>query len=318
MNRQRNRLPAVYLYGRSAVLGPPRQSICYVTKAFYIMRLIRFGPIEQEKPGVFIDGRRKDLSSFFTDWDRAFFRADGLQQVQALLERETDLPDVPESTRWGACVARPGKVICIGLNYSDHAKESGMPIPTEPIVFQKGANTVVGPYDPILIPRNSEKTDWEVELGVVIGKDARYLASPEESKNFIAGYCVSNDVSERAFQLERGGQWTKGKSCDNFNPLGPYLVTTDEVADVHKLSMTLSVNGRQMQNGNTSTMVFDTFYLIHYLSQFMTLEAGDLISTGTPPGVGLGMKPQQYLKTGDEVELSIEGLGSQKQICIDA
>ncbi|MBD0377459.1 MAG: fumarylacetoacetate hydrolase family protein, partial [Flavisolibacter sp.] len=191
----------------------------------------------------------------------------------------------------GSCIARPGKVLCIDLNYSDHAKENGMAIPTEPILFQKGANTVVGPHDNILIPRSSEKIDWEVELGIVIGKDARYLSSIEEAEECITGYCVSHDVSERAFQLQRGGQWTKGKSCDNFNPLGPYLVTKDEINDVHKLSMTLSVNGKQMQKGSTETMIFNCYFLVHYLSQFMTLEAGDLINTGTPPGVGLGMNP---------------------------
>jgi 2-keto-4-pentenoate hydratase/2-oxohepta-3-ene-1,7-dioic acid hydratase in catechol pathway len=193
-----------------------------------------------------------------------------------------------------------------------------MPIPAEPIVFQKGSNTVVGPYDPVLIPRKSKKTDWEVELGVVIGKDARYLDSVEEAESYIAGYCISHDVSEREFQLERGGQWTKGKSCDNFNPLGPWLVTRDEVNDVHQLSMKLSVNGRQMQNGSTSTMIFNSFFIVHYLSQFMTLEAGDLISTGTPPGVGMGLKPATYLKEGDVVELSIEGLGHQRQVCKNA
>lgn len=207
------------------------------------------------------------------------------------------------SAPWKGYLYRP--------NYSDHAAESGMPVPTEPIIFQKGANTVVGPYDNILIPRNSEKTDWEVELGIVIGKDTCYRNLIEEAKDYIAGYCVSHDVSERAFQLERGGQWTKGKSCDNFNPLGPFLATADEISDVHNLAMSLHVNGKQMQKGNSSTMVFNCYFLVHYLSQFMTLEAGDLISTGTPPGVGLGMKPPQYLKAGDVVELSIEGLGSQ-------
>ena len=234
------------------------------------------------------------------------------------LENMDALPEVPESARWGACVARPGKVICIGLNYSDHATESGMELPSEPIVFQKGANTVVGPYDPILIPRKSEKTDWEVELGIVIGQDARYLDSVEDAKNYIAGYCISHDVSERAFQLERGGQWTKGKSCDNFNPIGPFLSTPDEIEDVHQLTMSLWVNGVQMQKGNTRTMVFDCYFIVHYLSQFMTLEAGDLITTGTPPGVGLGMKPPQYLKAGDVVELAIEGLGRQRQVCVNA
>lgn len=282
------------------------------------MKLLRFGSLGKEKPGVLLDGKRKDLSSHFEDWNRAFFNDQGLEKLSTIVKDAAALPDVPEDARWGACVTRPGKVICIGLNYSDHAKESGMDLPKEPIVFQKGANTVVGPYDPILIPRGSKKTDWEVELGIIIGKDARYLASVAEAADYIAGYCVSNDVSEREFQLEKGGQWTKGKSCDNFNPLGPYLVTKDEVPDVHNLSMTLSVNGEQKQNGSTQTMIFDCFYLVHYLSQFMTLEAGDLISTGTPPGVGLGMKPPQYLQEGDVVELSIEGLGSQKQVCKNA
>ena len=193
-----------------------------------------------------------------------------------------------------------------------------MALPTEPIVFQKGSNTVVGPYDTVLIPRKSTKTDWEVELGLIIGQDARYLDSMEDSKKYIAGYTISHDVSEREFQLERGGQWTKGKSCDTFNPLGPFLLTADEITDVHNLAMTLHVNGKEMQKGNTGTMVFDCYYLVHYLSQFMTLEAGDVITTGTPPGVGLGMKPPQYLKAGDVVELTIEGLGHQKQVCANA
>ena len=191
------------------------------------MKLIRFGNQESEKPGVFFNGKRKDLSRHFTDWNRTFFREGGIKKLEAVLSNGTNLPDVADDTRWGSCIARPGKVICIGLNYSDHAAESGMAVPEEPIIFQKGANTVVGPYDNILIPRNSEKTDWEVELGIVIGKDASYLNSIEEAKDYIAGYCVSHDVSERAFQLERGGQWTKGKSCDNFNPLGPFLATAD-------------------------------------------------------------------------------------------
>jgi 2,4-didehydro-3-deoxy-L-rhamnonate hydrolase len=283
------------------------------------MKLIRFGNLGNEKPGIMTsDGRRKNLSSHFRDWNREFFVSSGIEKLKQLSPIIEDLPDVPTDIRWGSCIPRPGKVLCIGLNYSDHAAESEMPVPEEPIVFQKGANTVVGPYDPIYIPRKSEKTDWEVELGIVIGKDARYLANPEEAAGYIAGYCISHDVSERAFQLERGGQWTKGKSCDNFNPLGPYLVTCDEIADVHNLSMSLFVNGVQMQKGNTRTMIFDCFYLVHYLSQFMTLEAGDLISTGTPPGVGFGMKPPKYLKKGDMVELSIENLGLQHQICVPA
>lgn len=283
------------------------------------MKLIRFGDAGNEKPGIIAnDGKRKDMSAFCKEWDRTFFQNDGMDHLRKMLVDISQFPTVPEEVRWASCIARPGKVICIGLNYSDHAAESGMPIPTEPIVFQKGANTVVGPYDDILIPRKSTKTDWEVELGIVIGKDACYLNSVEDAKDYIAGYCISHDVSEREFQLERGGQWTKGKSCDNFNPLGPFLATADEVNDVHNLSMSLHVNGREMQKGNTCNMIFNCYYLVHYLSQFMTLEAGDLISTGTPPGVGLGMKPAQYLKEDDVVELTIEKLGSQKQVCINA
>ena len=279
------------------------------------MKLIRFGEVGREKPGILdAQGRRKDLSDTFGDWDRAFFQVDGLAALRAYLATAPNLPDVPAEARWGACVARPGKLLGIGLNYSDHAAESNMPIPTEPILFLKATNTVVGPYDDVLIPRGSEKTDWEVELGVVVGRDARYLASADEAKDYIAGYCVSHDVSERAFQLERGGQWTKGKSCDTFNPLGPYLATPDEVADVHQLALALAVNGTPRQQGNTGKMIFDCYYLVHYLSQFMTLEAGDVLTTGTPPGVGLGMKPPQYLRPGDVVELSIEGLGSQRQV----
>lgn len=284
------------------------------------MKLIRFGQIGSEKPGVYLEsGQRKDCSGHFFDWDRSFFQNEGLSKLTGFISENGDcLPDIGENERWGACVSRPGKVICIGLNYKDHAEESGMEVPQEPIIFQKAANTVVGPHDPVLIPRLSKKTDWEVELGVIIGKDTRYLDNVEQAVNAIAGYCISNDVSERAFQIERCGQWTKGKSCDNFNPLGPFLVTPDEVPDINNLAMTLDVNGQRMQTGNTKTMVFDVFFLVHYLSQFMTLEAGDLISTGTPPGVGMGMTPQKYLKSGDTISLSIECLGQQQQICEDA
>lgn len=282
------------------------------------MKLIRFGLSGAEKPGLIDNqGKRRDLSGAFKDWDRQFFNDGGLLKLQQLKGLE-HYPVVADEVRWGAPVARPGKVICIGLNYSDHAAESGMAIPTEPIVFQKAANTVVGPFDPVLIPRKSIKTDWEVELGVIISKDARYLDHVEDAKDYVGGYCVSHDVSEREFQLERGGQWTKGKSCDNFNPLGPYLVTPDEISDVHNLGMKLWVNGKLYQNGSTSKMIFGVYFLIHYLSQFMTLEAGDLISTGTPPGVGLGQKPPVYLKAGDVVELTMDQLGHQKQVCVNA
>ncbi len=283
------------------------------------MKLVRFGAAGEERPGLLTSkGRRIDLSQHFDDWDAGFFRRGGLEELAALLAKisHDSFPLVDESARHGAPVARPGKVICVGLNYSDHAAESGMAIPKEPILFMKAANTVVGPFDNLVIPRGSMKTDWEVELGIIIGKDARYLSSPAESSDFIAGYCLSHDVSEREFQLERGGQWTKGKSCDTFNPLGPFMVTRDELQNVKSLGMSLNVNGMRRQTGNTSTMIFDVFTLVHYISQFMTLEAGDLISTGTPPGVGLGMKPPQYLKAGDVVELSIEQLGTQRQVCV--
>jgi len=285
------------------------------------MRLIRFGAEGQEKPGIMgSDNRRLDLSAQFRDWDREFFESGGIARIGLLLQSQSErsFPEVPSSERWGAPIARPGKVICIGLNYSDHAKESGMPIPAEPVVFMKAANTVVGPFDPILIPRQSKKTDWEVELGVVIGKTSRYLANAQDAMEVVGGYCVSHDVSEREFQLERGGQWTKGKSCDNFNPLGPWLMTRDEIPNPQSLRMGLRVNGEVRQTGETSTMVFGVAEIVRYLSQFMTLEAGDLISTGTPPGVGLGMKPPTYLKAGDIVELEIEHLGSQKQTCVQA
>jgi 2-keto-4-pentenoate hydratase/2-oxohepta-3-ene-1,7-dioic acid hydratase in catechol pathway len=279
------------------------------------MRLIRFGAAGREKPGIALaSGVRKDCSAHFADWDRAFFAGGGLQRLRALAQSGAErLPDVPVEARWGSCVSRPGKLVCIGLNYSDHAAEAGMPVPKEPIVFLKGTNTVVGPYDQVLIPRLSTKTDWEVELGVVIGAEARYLRAEADADACIAGYCISNDVSERSFQLERGGQWTKGKSCDTFNPLGPWLATSDEVANPQGLAMRLDVNGERMQNGSTATMVFGVRTLVHYLSQFMTLEPGDVITTGTPPGVGMGKKPARFLKPGDVMELEIDGLGRQKQ-----
>jgi 2,4-diketo-3-deoxy-L-fuconate hydrolase len=284
------------------------------------MRLIRFGAAGAEQPGIETPaGRRLDCSALVGDYDRAFFAGDGLARLAAIAGQPQALPAVPAGARLGAPIARPGKVICIGLNYRDHAAESGLPVPSEPIVFLKGANTVVGPFDEVMIPRLSQKTDWEVELAVVIGHQARYLASVADAAGSIAGYCVSNDVSERHFQLERGGQWTKGKSCDTFNPLGPWLVTSDEVPDPQALAMRLDVNGQRRQTGNTRTMVFGVFELVHYLSQFMTLEPGDLISTGTPPGVGLGIKPTPvYLKAGDVMELEIAGLGIQRQRCINA
>ncbi len=281
------------------------------------MKLIRFGAVGQEKPGVIVDGQRRDCSQHFVDWKADFFQQDGLQKLKQLLASKTDsLPVVADQIRWGSCVARPRKLIGIGLNYRDHAAEANMELPKEPLVFMKGTNTVVGPYDNIIIPRNSVKTDYEVELGIVIAKEARYLSSIEEAKKVIAGYTISHDVSERAFQLERGGQFTKGKSCDTFNPLGPYLLTPDEIANVNNLTLTTKVNGELRQNGNTHNMVFDPHFIVHHLSHFMTLEAGDVITTGTPKGVGLGMKPPQYLKAGDVVELAVELLGMQGQTCV--
>jgi 2-keto-4-pentenoate hydratase/2-oxohepta-3-ene-1,7-dioic acid hydratase in catechol pathway len=281
------------------------------------MRLIRFGAKGQEKPGLLLEGKRRDASAWFQDWDAAFFAAQGLQKLAHKLSSTgaAGLPEVPEGVRWAAPIARPGKIVCVGLNYSDHAKESGMDVPKEPVLFMKAANTMVGPNDDLLIPRGSTKTDWEVELGLVIGTEARYLESREQAELHIAGYCLSHDVSEREFQLERGGQWSKGKSCDTFNPLGPWLATREELPDALNLNMRLSVNGQIRQRGNTGTMVHVPAELVRYISQFMTLEPGDLISTGTPPGVGLGMKPPTYLKSGDVVELEIDGLGKQRQIC---
>jgi 2-keto-4-pentenoate hydratase/2-oxohepta-3-ene-1,7-dioic acid hydratase in catechol pathway len=254
-----------------------------------------------------------------SDYDRAFFAGDKLSVLRALDDAALRaLPDVSPEERLGPCIARPGKIVGIGLNYGEHARETGKPIPGEPIVFLKAPNTVVGPHDDILIPRGSTQTDWEVELGVVIGKDARYLGSPAESATHIAGYTISHDVSERCFQYERGGQWTKGKSCDTFNPLGPMLVTPEEIADVQNLTLTLDVNGVARQRGCTSDMLFSVSVLIHYLSHFMTLEAGDLLNTGTPHGVGAGRKPPVFLREGDVVELSVEGLGTQRQVCRSA
>jgi len=275
------------------------------------MKLLRFGPEGSEKPGILVDGKRKDCSAHFSDWDRDFFNSGGLDQLSKV--DPASLPDVPDSARWAPCVARPGMIMCIGLNYSDHAAESGMEVPKQPIIFMKATNTLTGPNDDIPLPKNSEKSDWEVELAIILKKDVSYLSDEKEALDAIAGFAVMNDLSERAFQLEHGGQWVKGKSCPKFSPLGPYLVTKDEVGDFNNLAMKLSVNGESKQNGNTGTMIFKPAFLVHYLSQYMMLEAGDVISTGTPPGVGLGFNPPQYLKKGDVVELSIEKLGSQKQ-----
>lgn len=245
--------------------------------------------------------------------DGAFLASGGVARVREALERG-DLPVIDvEGLRVGAPIARPGKIVCIGLNYSDHAAESGLEAPAEPVVFMKAPNTVIGPYDEVLVPRGSVKTDWEVELAVIIGQKARYLSSKEEALGVIAGYAVANDVSEREFQLERGGQWDKGKSCETFNPLGPWLVTADEVGDPQSLSLRLWVNGERRQDGDTKNMIFDVAEIVRYLSQFMVLEPGDVINTGTPAGVAMGMPGQPYLKAGDVMELEIEGLGRQRQ-----
>ena len=279
------------------------------------MRLIRFGKKGAEKPGVEIKGKRYDCSKHFEDWNHDFFQNGGLKKLKRLFKKEKGaLPKVAKKKRLGSPIARPSMIMCIGLNYSDHAKESGMDIPTEPILFMKATNTLAGPYDEVTIPRNSTKTDWEVELGIVLKKDVSYLKNEKEAEKAIAGYCVINDISEREFQLEKGGQWVKGKSCPGFTAVGPYMVTKEEIANVLNLKMKLSVNGETKQNGNSKTMIFKPAYIIWYLSQFMILEAGDLISTGTPPGVGLGFSPPQYLKDGDVVDLEIERLGQQRQL----
>jgi len=279
------------------------------------MKLLRIGDPGKEKPAVLLgDGKVVDVSAHVANYDGAFFEGGGVQKLKGLLNDKLPVVEMG-GRRVGAPIARPWKVIGIGLNYADHAKESGMPIPPEPVVFTKASNTVIGPYDTVLIPRQSRKTDWEVELGVVIGKTARYIADKEQALSYVAGYCISNDVSEREFQIERGGSWDKGKGCETFNPLGPWLVTADEIPDPQNLAMTLDVNGVRRQTGTTKTMIFDVKHLVWYLSQFLVLEAGDVITTGTPPGVGLGQKPTPvYLKEGDVMELTIEGLGKQRQV----
>ena len=278
------------------------------------MKLIRFGENGAEKPGVLLaDGRRVDVSAFCDDYNEAFFATNGLNRLAGWLSDHASTSlEVPAQVRLGSPVARPSKIICIGLNYKDHAAESNMALPVEPIIFFKSTTALVGPNDDVIIPKNSEKTDWEVELAVVIGKKASYV-SVEEAADYVAGYALHNDYSERAFQLERSGQWVKGKSCDTFAPIGPFLATPDEIADVNNLRLWLKVNGETKQNGNTSNLVFNVPFLISYVSQFMTLLPGDIISTGTPAGVGLGFKPPQYLKSGDVVEVGIDGLGTARQ-----
>ncbi len=280
------------------------------------MKLIRIGEPGKEKPGVIIGEKRFDLSSIIADYNETFFENNGLQKLKTALTGAAPFPEVDAAVRLGAPVARPSKIICIGLNYVDHCIETNSPIPAEPIIFFKSTTALCGPDDDVIIPKNSTKTDWEVELAFVIGKKATYVAEAA-AMDYVAGYCLHNDYSERAFQLERGGQWAKGKGCDTFAPLGPFLATPDEIADVNNLPMWLTVNGKKYQNSNTLNLVFKIPFLVHYLSQFMTLLPGDVISTGTPPGVGLGIKPEPvYIKAGDIIELGIEGLGTSRQAAV--
>lgn len=277
------------------------------------MKLIRFGELNKEKPGVMIDDVYYDASAFGEDFNETFFESDGLSRLQNFLEiNQGKLQQIPEGSRIGSPIARPSKIVCIGLNYADHAKETGAQLPPEPVVFMKSTTALVGPFDNIVIPKNSVKTDWEVELAFVIGKKASYV-DESEAMDYVAGYCLHNDVSEREFQLERNGTWDKGKGCDTFAPIGPFLATKDEIPDPDNLRLWLNVNGKKMQDGNTKTFIFKIPFLVSYLSQFMTLLPGDVISTGTPAGVGLGFNPPFYLKPGDVLELGIDGLGTSTQ-----
>jgi len=284
------------------------------------MKLIRFGKSGQELPGLLLeDGRRIDASAFGSDYDEGFFGGDGLERLAAWSKANAkSAPVVDSGTRLGPCIARPSKIVCVGLNYADHARESGAAIPTEPILFFKSTSAIVGPNDDLMIPRNSTKTDWEVELAIIIGKRASYV-SEEDALNHVAGYALHNDYSERAWQLERGGQWVKGKSCDTFAPIGPFLATKDEIPDPHNLKMWLTVSGVSRQNSSTQQMIFGVPKLVSYISQFMSLLPGDVISTGTPPGVGLGLKPTPvFLQAGDVIKLGIEGLGESCQKAVAA
>lgn len=278
------------------------------------MKLIRFGEAGKEKPGVIIDDIKYDASAFGEDYTEAFFENSGLTRLEEFV-KNNKLTAIADNIRLGSPIARPSKIVCIGLNYADHAKETNAPLPSEPIIFMKSTTSLVGPNDAIMIPKNSVKTDWEVELAVVIGKKASYV-DEADAADYIAGYVLHNDVSEREFQLERNGTWDKGKGCDTFAPLGPFLATADEISDIDNLNLWLTVNGKEMQQGTTSNFIFKVPYLIAYVSQFMTLLPGDVISTGTPAGVGLGFNPPVYLKEGDVVELGIDGLGTSRQAVI--
>ena len=280
------------------------------------MKLIRFGNEGHEKPGIIVNDTWHDVSGVVTDYNEAFFSNNDIKKLQDAVAAGISFPVVEPTTRLGSVVARPSKIVCIGLNYVDHCLETNAPIPTEPVLFFKSTTALCGPNDNVVIPKNSVKTDWEVELAFVIGKKASYIEEAD-ALDYVAGYCLHNDYSEREFQLERGGQWAKGKGCDTFAPLGPFLATPDEVDDVNNLKMWLTVNGKTYQNSNTLNLVFKIPFLVHYLSQFMTLLPGDVISTGTPPGVGLGIKPEPiYVKPGDVIELGIEGLGTSKQTAV--
>ena len=285
------------------------------------MYLMRLGPIGSERPVVRIDDSHYvDVSDVVDDFDETFFGSNGLPRLAEIVQERTAAEQLQEfgGERIGAPITRPHQILCIGLNYSDHAAETGAAVPDEPIMFTKSPNTLVGPNDDVRIPQGSTKLDYEVELGMVISSRTSYLDTVEQARSAIAGYLVVNDVSERAFQLERGSQWSKGKSAETFNPAGPWLVTPDEIDDVRNLRMWLDVSGERRQNGSTSTMIFDPYFIVHYLSQFLVLEPGDLINTGTPPGVGMGMQPQAWLQAGDVIELGIEGLGSQRQTVVPA
>ncbi|MHA8054975.1 fumarylacetoacetate hydrolase family protein [Aquirufa nivalisilvae] len=278
------------------------------------MKLVRLGALNKEKTAVLIDGKYFDVSPFFQDFNEAFFEQDGLKKLADVVNNEI-LEEVDNPERIGSCVARPSKIICVGLNYADHAKETGAAIPTEPILFFKSTSALSGPFDDVIIPKNSVKTDWEVEFAIVIGKKASYV-NEDNAYDYVAGYCLHNDISEREFQLERGGNWSKGKGCDTFAPLGPFLATKDEIQDVHNLNMWLDINGKRFQTSNTKQLIFNVPQIVSYISQFMTLLPGDVISTGTPHGVGLGLNPPVFLKPGDVMTLGMDGLGEQKQKAI--
>jgi len=278
------------------------------------MKLIRFGQVDQELPGIELaDGTRINIASFGEDYDEKFFATNGLERLEAWLENNQKIcAKVDAATRLGPPIARPSKIVCVGLNYAKHAEESGMAIPSEPVLFFKATSSIVGPNDRVMLPKDSEKSDWEVELAVVIGQKASYV-SKENAMDYVAGYMLHNDVSERAFQLEMEGQWVKGKSCDTFAPIGPYLVTKSDIKDPHNLNLWLNLNGEQLQHSNTADFIFDIPTVVSYISRFMTLLPGDIISTGTPFGVGLGFNPPKYLKAGDVMELGIDGLGVSRQ-----